>query len=133
MVDSSSQGSSEEEEVKSLQKIHPKIPRTFEEKSTHSRVIVILEAANLETIKTKRGIELLNCDDHQKVISKMGKKLEDYRPDVTHQSLLALLDSPLNKAGLLQVYITTQQKALIEVSPTLQVPRTFRAFSALMA
>lgn len=63
----------------------------------------------------------------------MGKKLEDYRPDVTHQSLLALLDSPLNKAGLLQVYISTQQKALIEVSPTLEVPRTFRAFSALMA
>ncbi len=62
---------------------------------------MILDAANLETIKTKRGIELLNCDDHQKIISKMGKKLEDYRPDVTHQSLLALLDSPLNKAGLL--------------------------------
>lgn len=84
-----------------MQKLHPKLPKTFEEKSNYSRVIVILDAANLETIKTKRGIELLNCDDHQKIISKMGKKLEDYRPDVTHQSLLALLDSPLNKAGLL--------------------------------
>jgi rRNA small subunit pseudouridine methyltransferase Nep1 len=84
-----------------LQKLHPKLPKNFEEKSNYSRVIVILDAANLETIKTKRGIELLNCDDHQKIISKMGKKLEDYRPDVTHQSLLALLDSPLNKAGLL--------------------------------
>ena len=48
------------------------------------RVIVILEQANLETIKTKRGIELINCDDHQKYIAKMGKKLEEYRPDVTH-------------------------------------------------
>ena len=47
----------------------------------------------------------------------MGKKLEDYRPDVTHQSLLALLDSPLNQAGLLQVYIRTNKNALIEVSP----------------
>ncbi len=64
-------------------------------------MIVVLEAANLETVKTKRGIELINCDDHQKIISKMGKRLEDYRPDVTHQSLLALLDSPLNQAGLL--------------------------------
>ena len=67
-----------------MQQLHPKLPKTFEEKSNYSRVIVILEAANLETIKTKRGIELLNCDDHQKIISKMGKKLEDYRPDVTH-------------------------------------------------
>ena len=72
---------------------------------------------NLETTKSKRGIELINSDDHQKLIQKMGKKLEDYRPDVTHQSLLALLDSPLNKAGLLQVYISTRTNALIEVSP----------------
>jgi len=50
--------------MKSLQKLHPKLPRNFEEKSNYSRIIVILEAANLETIKTKRGIELLNCDDH---------------------------------------------------------------------
>lgn len=87
MVDASetsSHGSSEEEEVLTLQKIHPTIPKTFEEKSHSSRVIVVLEAANLETVKTKRGIELINCDDHSKLIGKMGKKLEDYRPDVTH-------------------------------------------------
>lgn len=67
-----------------MQLIHPSIPKTFEEKLSNSRVIVILEAANLETTKTKRGIELINCDDHGKLIAKMGKKLEDYRPDVTH-------------------------------------------------
>ena len=33
----------------------------------------------------KHGIELLNCDDHQGIINKMGKSFEDYRPDVTHQ------------------------------------------------
>jgi len=56
--------SSEEEEVKSLQKLYPKLPKSFEEKDIMPRVFVILEAANLETIKTKRGIELLNSDDH---------------------------------------------------------------------
>ena len=39
---------------------------------------------NLETTVTKRGMELINSDDHQKLIARMGKKLEDYRPDVTH-------------------------------------------------
>ena len=82
--DASSQGSSEEHEPESLQVLHPKLPRSFEEQSNHSRVIVVLEAANLETLKTKRGVELINCDDHAKLIGKMGKRLEDYRPDVTH-------------------------------------------------
>ena len=46
--------------------------------------MLTLPYSNLETVTTKRGVELLNCDDHQKLINKMGKKLEDYRPDVTH-------------------------------------------------
>lgn len=33
----------------------------------------------------------------------------------TAQCLLMLLDSPLNKAGLLQVYIQTKKGVLIEV------------------
>jgi hypothetical protein len=38
-------GSSEEDIVTSLQTIHPKIPKTFEEKQTMPRVYVILEQA----------------------------------------------------------------------------------------
>ena len=82
-------GSSAEEETKtsatrSLQPMKATLPSTFEQRQTAPRVFVILEAANLETVVTKRGIELINCDDHQKIIAKMGRKLEDYRPDVTH-------------------------------------------------
>ena len=62
---------------------------------------IILLGSNLETTKSKRGIELIDSDNHKKLISQKGMALEDFRPDVTHQSLLALLDSPLNKAGLL--------------------------------
>ena len=79
----------------------PTLPKTETEKQTHKRLIIILEAANLDTIKTKSGIELINSDDHRKHIKKMGKSLEDFRPDITHQCLLALLDSPLNKCGRL--------------------------------
>ncbi|THU79986.1 Nep1-domain-containing protein [Dendrothele bispora CBS 962.96] len=45
---------------------------------------------------------LLNCDDHQGILAKTGRDIADARPDITHQCLLTLLDSPLNKAGLLQ-------------------------------
>lgn len=40
---------------------------------------------------TKRGIELINCDDHQKLITKMKKSYEEFRPDVTHQVIVYLL------------------------------------------
>lgn len=45
---------------------------------------------------------------------------------------MALLDSPLNKAGLLQVYIHTTKNVLIEVNPHVRIPRTFKRFSGLM-
>ena len=54
------------------------------------------------------------------------------RPDICHQVLLALLDSPLNKAGLLQVYISTAKGVLIEINPEIRIPRTFRRFCGLM-
>lgn len=43
-----------------------------------------------------------------------------------------LLDSPLNRAGLLQVYIHTQRNVLIEVNPQTRIPRTFPRFCGLM-
>jgi rRNA small subunit pseudouridine methyltransferase Nep1 len=121
------------EKSKSLQRVEPRLPKTFDEKQSWPRVIVILEYANLETAKTKRGIELINCDDHQKIITKMKRSLEEFRPDVTHQCLLSLLDSPLNKAGLLQVYVRTNKNVLIEINPQIRIPRTFKRFSGLMA
>lgn len=43
-----------------------------------------------------------------------------------------LMDSPLNRAGLLQVYIHTQKNALIEINPQTRIPRTFTRFCGLM-
>ncbi|CAK5276172.1 unnamed protein product [Mycena citricolor] len=114
--------------------------------SSHRRLFVILEQACLEAYrlpggagKSKRGGQegevkytLLNCDDHQGILAKTGRDIADARPDITHQCLLTLLDSPLNKAGLLQVYIHTAKGVLIEVNPHVRIPRTFKRFSGLM-
>ena len=72
-----------------------RLPQNKEERALWRRLIVVLEAAYsflyhphspLETMKTKRGIELLNSDDHKNIITgKLGKSLEDYRPDIVHQ------------------------------------------------
>lgn len=43
-----------------------------------------------------------------------------------------LMDSPLNRAGLLQVYIHTEKNALIEINPQTRIPRTFSRFCGLM-
>ncbi|KAF9563348.1 Nep1-domain-containing protein [Agrocybe pediades] len=114
--------------------------------TTTRRLFVILEQACLEAYKVSgsggkgRGgkdggdakYTLLNCDDHQGILAKTGRDIADARPDITHQCLLTLLDSPLNKAGLLQVYIHTARGVLIEVNPHVRIPRTFKRFSGLM-
>ena len=54
------------------------------------------------------------------------------RPDIVHQCLLALLDSPLAKAERLQIFIHTQRDILIEVNPKIRIPRTYKRFAGLM-
>jgi rRNA small subunit pseudouridine methyltransferase Nep1 len=113
----------------------PRAPKTQKEKESR-RLIVVLEQASLETVKLGKGKEghyqLLNCDDHQHILKKNKRDLSESRPDISHQCLLALLDSPLNKAGKLQVYIHTTKNVLIEVNPHVRIPRTFKRFCGLM-
>jgi len=101
-------------------------------KKQEKRLIVVLESANLETVKAGKGYGLLNVDDHAGILRKLGRDFSTARPDITHQSLLMLLDSPLNRAGLLQVYIRTSQNVLIEVNPQIRIPRTFNRFAGLI-
>ncbi|KAJ3408382.1 hypothetical protein HDU80_005886 [Chytriomyces hyalinus] len=114
----------------------PKVASTSKEKESQKRLIVVLEQASLETVKLGKGKEghyaLLNCDDHHHLLKKNNRDISESRPDITHQCLLTLLDSPLNKAGLLQVYIHTTKNALIEVNPHVRIPRTFKRFCGLM-
>jgi rRNA small subunit pseudouridine methyltransferase Nep1 len=108
-----------------------KLPRNIIERSNAKQVIVILQQATLETVKTKKGFELLNCDDHIGLHKKLKLDSAKSRPDITHQLLLTLLDSPLNKAGLLHVYIETNKGILIDINSSTRIPRTFKRFCGL--
>lgn len=96
-------------------------------------VIFILEKASLEVAKVGKTYQLLNVDDHGHFLRKHKQDLATFRPDIVHQALLAILDSPLNKAGRLSaVYVQTQKKVLIQVNPHVRLPRTFKRFCGLM-
>lgn len=59
-----------------------------EDENNRKRLIVILEFASLETVKSKRtegGYELLNCDDHIHILKKLNRDWTEARPDITHQ------------------------------------------------
>tara|TARA_R110002050_G_scaffold170381_1_gene302208 strand:- start:1362 stop:2099 length:738 start_codon:yes stop_codon:yes gene_type:complete len=109
-----------------------KIPKSLDDAPPEQKLIVVLENACLETVKRRNDFELLNSDDHLSIIRANKRDVNEARPDILHQCLLNLMDSPLNKAGKLQVYIHTQRKVLIEVHPQTRIPRTFKRFSGLM-
>ena len=46
---------------------------------------------------------------------------------------MALLDSPLNKAGRLRILINTKKNVVIKINPKIRLPRTYKRFSGLMA
>nr|AFK36507.1 unknown [Medicago truncatula] len=104
-----------------------------EKNNEKQSVIFILEKASLEVAKVGKTYQLLNSDEHFNFLRKHSKDPADYRPDICHQALLSILDSPLNKAGRLKmVYIRTEKGVLIEVKPYVRIPRTFKRFAGVM-
>jgi hypothetical protein len=77
----------------SLVPIPASVPRTTEQKQNTQRLYVVLEQACLEVYKSSRAgdksgkgsYQLLNCDDHQGALRKMGRDIGEARPDITHQ------------------------------------------------
>ncbi|KAH0865206.1 hypothetical protein HID58_082417 [Brassica napus] len=102
-------------------------------KKDQTGVIFVLEKASLEVAKVGKTYQLLNSDDHANFLRKNGRDPAHYRPDITHQALLMILDSPVNKAGRLKaVYVRTEQGVLFEVKPHVRIPRTYKRFAGIM-
>ena len=107
-------------------------PRPPRRGGFEKRLVVVLEGAPLEAVKCGSEYELLTSDDHAAMMRRRGRDPTTARPDISHSCLLMLLDSPLNKAGLLQVYVHTRNNVLIEVNPRTRIPRTFKRYAGLM-
>jgi len=96
------------------------------------KLIVILENCVLEFGKIGKKDAILTSEDATFIKNQLKQDPLKYRPDILHQCLLMLLDSPLNRAGKLQIYFHTTSNVLVEVSPQCRIPRTFNRFCGLM-
>jgi len=54
------------------------------------------------------------------------------RPDIIHMSLLAALGTPLNKEGLLRVFVHTIEDKVINVNPETRLPKNYNRFVGLI-
>ncbi|PVX24303.1 MAG: 16S rRNA methyltransferase, partial [Candidatus Bathyarchaeum sp.] len=69
---------------------------------------------------------------HHLAMKRIGNDLKRGRPDITHFALLEALGSPLNKEGLLRVFVHTNQDYVITVNPVTRIPKNYNRFIGLM-
>jgi len=75
---------------------------------------------------------LLEVNYHRDVIKTLPHHEKRGRPDILHTTLLFLLDSPLNKYNLLNIYIHTINDEIFWVNPKVRIPKTYLRFYGLM-
>jgi len=93
---------------------HPSILRHSKRRGKHPRFLLLDRSYHHAAMKTLEGSE------------KRG------RPDIIHFALLEALGSPLNKEGLLRVYVHTINDYVIRVDPEARLPRNYARFVGLM-
>ncbi len=93
---------------------HPSIKRHSKKMGKHPQFLLLDRSYHHVAMKMLEGNE------------KRG------RPDIVHFALLEALGSPLNKEGLLQVYVHTINDHLIYVHPEARLPRNYDRFVGLM-
>ena len=75
---------------------------------------------------------LLDRSYHHAAMKTLKDNEKRGRPDIVHFALLEALGSPLNREGLLQVYVHTFSDYVITVAPETRLPRNYNRFIGLM-
>ncbi len=77
-------------------------------------------------------LTILDRSYHHAAMKLLKESEKRGRPDIVHFSLLEALGSPLNREGLLQVYVHTFNDYVISVAPETRLPRNYERFIGLM-
>ena len=75
---------------------------------------------------------LLDKSVHYRAMLSLPEHHKRGRPDIVHISLLCALSSPLNRVGLLRVYVHTIDNRVIFVDPSTRLPRHYYRFVGLV-
>ena len=75
---------------------------------------------------------LLDRSYHHRAMKRLEHSEKRGRPDIVHFALLEALGSPLNKEGLLQVYVHTFNDYVITMNPETRLPRNYDRFVNLI-
>ncbi|MEM2248087.1 MAG: 16S rRNA methyltransferase [Candidatus Bathyarchaeia archaeon] len=93
---------------------HPLIRRLSKRRGKHPRLMV------------------LDRSLHHHAMKSLENSMKRGRPDIVHFSLLEALGSPLNREGLLRVYVHTINNYVISVSPEIRLPKNLNRFIGLI-
>lgn len=99
---------------------HQQIKRYAERRQKNSNEVLLDRAFHHAAMRTltKRGYPF--------PAEKMG------RPDIIHNTLLQVLETPLNWEGRLQTYVHTQDGYLIRINPKIRLPKNYLRFVGLI-
>jgi len=93
---------------------HPSIQKYAKLRSKHPRFVI------------------LDRSYHHRAMKSLEQNEKRGRPDIVQFALLEALGSPLNKEGLLQVYVHTFNNYVITVNPETRLPRNYSRFVSLI-
>jgi rRNA small subunit pseudouridine methyltransferase Nep1 len=75
---------------------------------------------------------LLDQTHHGRAMTRLENGERRGRPDIAYLCLLSLLETPLCKEGLLTVNVHLQDGRIIEVNPSVRLPRNYDRFVGLI-
>jgi rRNA small subunit pseudouridine methyltransferase Nep1 len=82
--------------------------------------------------KKKPNEILLDQTHHGQAMTILEKHEKRGRPDIVFLSLLTILETPLCKEGLLKIYLHLLDGTIIEVNPSVRLPRNYDRFVGLI-
>ncbi len=75
---------------------------------------------------------LLNSSLHYPAMRGLPDADRRGRPDIAHTCMLLALDAPLNREGLLRTYVHTRHNKLINIDPSVRLPKMSYRFEGLI-
>ena len=89
----------------------------------------------IKTARSRRkrpGSMLLDRSLHHHAMKNLPLAEKRGRPDIVHTTLLYVMGTPLNRAGLLRTYVHTVDDHVIEIDPTTRLPKNYNRFVGLI-